>query len=251
MWGSGVYAGGVARVLRVAGVAVVLYVGLIGLTGFGFNRIPSGFVPTQDKQYLVAFAQLPDASTLDRTDAVIRKMSAIAMEHPAVDHSVAFPGLSVNGFVNVPNAGINFVVLKPFEERKGPGMDANSVVARLECALLRRDSGGVRRDLPAAAGAGARHGRRFQALRRRSRQPRLRGALRAAAGQPGQGPDGTRACRTLFELPGERAAGGCAGRSRTGQRPTACRSATSTRRCRSTSARSMSTTSTASAAPTR
>ena len=125
------YAQGVGRVLRVAGVAVVVYVGLVGLTAFGFSRVPSGFVPTQDKQYLVAFAQLPDAATLDRSEAVIREMSAIALEHPAVQHSVAFPGLSVNGFVNVPNAGINFVILKPFEERQAPGMDADSVVAAL------------------------------------------------------------------------------------------------------------------------
>lgn len=129
--GSNAYGTGVSRVLRVAGVAVVVYVGLLGLTYAGFQRVPPGFVPSQDKIYLVAFAQLPDASSLDRTEDVIREMSAIALENPAVAHSVAFPGLSVNGFVNVPNAGINFVVLKPFEERHGPGMDANSVVADL------------------------------------------------------------------------------------------------------------------------
>ncbi len=63
------------RVLRVSRRGVVLYVGLIGLTVVGFARVPPGFVPTQDKDYLVAFAQLPDAATLDRTEAVIRKMS--------------------------------------------------------------------------------------------------------------------------------------------------------------------------------
>ncbi len=129
--GSNAYATGVSRVLRVAAVAVVVYIGLIGLTYVGFQRTPAGFVPTQDKIYLVAFAQLPDGATLDRSEAVIRQMSAIALEHPAVAHSVAFPGLSVNNFVNVPNAGINFVVLKPFEERHGPGMDMASVVAHL------------------------------------------------------------------------------------------------------------------------
>ena len=92
--------------LRVAVAALVLYVGLIGLTFVGFARVPHGFVPAQDKDYLVAFAQLPDAATLDRTEAVIRKMSAIALEHPGVANSVAFPGLSVNGFVNASNAGI-------------------------------------------------------------------------------------------------------------------------------------------------
>jgi multidrug efflux pump subunit AcrB len=72
----------VSRVLRVAAVAIVLYVGLIGLTGSA-SASAAGFVPTQDKEYLVAFAQLPDGATLDRTDAVIRKMTDIALKHPA------------------------------------------------------------------------------------------------------------------------------------------------------------------------
>src|SRR5215207_9932732 len=105
------YAGGVSRVLRVSLAALVIYVGLIGLTFLGFARVPQGFVPPQDKDYLIAFAQLPDASTLDRTEAVIRKMSEIALKHPGVANSVAFPGLSVNNFVNAPNSGIVFVIL--------------------------------------------------------------------------------------------------------------------------------------------
>ena len=96
--------------------------GSIGLTYVGFSRVPAGFVPTQDKEYLVAFAQLPDAATLDRTEAVIRKMSAIALKHPGVANAVAFPGLSINGFVNAPNAGIVFVALKPSEERTTPDL---------------------------------------------------------------------------------------------------------------------------------
>jgi multidrug efflux pump len=126
------YATGVSRVLRASTVALVLYVGLIGLTAAGFNRVPQGFVPAQDKDYLVAFAQLPDAATLDRTDRVIREMSTIAMEHPGVSHSVAFPGLSVNNFVNQSNTGIAFVILKPAGERAGhSGLDAASIVGEL------------------------------------------------------------------------------------------------------------------------
>jgi multidrug efflux pump len=123
------YTSGVARVLRVAVAALVVYVGLIGLTVLGFSRVPNGFVPVQDKDYLVAFAQLPDAATLDRTEAVIRKMSATALEQPGVASSVAFPGLSINGFVNASNAGIVFVTLKPAEER--PGLTAASIVQAL------------------------------------------------------------------------------------------------------------------------
>jgi len=128
---SGAYTTGVARVLRMSFVAVALYVGLIGLTAAGFSRVPPGFVPTQDKEYLVAFAQLPDGATLDRTDAVIRKMSDIAMKHPGVLSSVAFPGLSINGFVNAPNTGIAFVVLKPSEERRRPDLSAGAIVGAL------------------------------------------------------------------------------------------------------------------------
>jgi multidrug efflux pump len=128
---SSAYTHGVARVLRVSAVAVALYVGLIGLTAVGFSRVPPGFVPTQDKEYLVAFAQLPDGATLDRTDAVIRKMSDIALQHPGVLSSVAFPGLSINGFVNSPNTGIAFVVLKPSEERTSPELSAGAIVGAL------------------------------------------------------------------------------------------------------------------------
>ena len=95
--------------------------------------MPQGFIPTQDKDYLVAFAQLPDAATLDRTEAVIRKMSAIALEQPGVSNAVAFPGLSINGFVNASNSGIAFVILKPAKERAGhPEESAAAIVAGAE-----------------------------------------------------------------------------------------------------------------------
>jgi multidrug efflux pump len=102
------------RVLRRAGVAVAAYAGLVGLAWFGFANTPQGFIPQQDKQYLVAFAQLPEAATLDRTDSVIQRMDAIALAEPGVSHTVSFPGLSVNGFVNSPNVGITFVVLNDY-----------------------------------------------------------------------------------------------------------------------------------------
>jgi multidrug efflux pump len=128
---SSAYTSGVARVLRVGIAVLVLYVGLIGLTGVGFAKVPEGFIPVQDKDYLVAFAQLPDAATLDRTEAVIRKMSDIALKQPGVEGSVAFPGLSVNGFVNGSNVGIAFVKLKPAEERTAPGLKAGAIVQAL------------------------------------------------------------------------------------------------------------------------
>ena len=78
-------------------------------------------MPAQDKQYLVGFAQLPDAATLDRTEAVIKRMTDIALKTPGVESVPAFPGLSINGFTNAPNSGIVFTPLKPFEERRDAG----------------------------------------------------------------------------------------------------------------------------------
>ncbi|MGE8498028.1 MAG: efflux RND transporter permease subunit [Pseudomonas sp.] len=125
------YVGTVRRVLRASGVAMLLYVGLLALGYMGFSSTPTGFVPQQDKQYLVAFAQLPDAATLDRTEDVIKKMSEIAGKHPGVENTVAFPGLSINGFTNSPNSGIVFTPLLPFDQRKDPSMSATAIAAEL------------------------------------------------------------------------------------------------------------------------
>src|SRR5579859_6254455 len=116
-WSGIQYAHGVANVIRKGAVALLVYGGLVILTGWSFDKVPTGFVPTQDKQYLVAFAQLPDAASLERTDAVIRRMTDLGLKQPGVASAVAFPGLSINGFTVAPNAGIVFFCLKPFEER--------------------------------------------------------------------------------------------------------------------------------------
>ncbi len=121
----------VTHTLRSSVIAVVVYAGLIGLTVLGFSHVPTGFVPTQDKGYLVSFAQLPNGATLDRTEDVIRRMSEIALQHPGVQNAVAFPGLSINGFTNSPNSGIVFATLKPSEERKSPQLSANAIAADL------------------------------------------------------------------------------------------------------------------------
>nr|WP_314581273.1 efflux RND transporter permease subunit [uncultured Pseudomonas sp.] len=125
------YVSTVGRVIRISGVALVVYAGLIVMTWLGFSTTPTGFVPQQDKQYLVAFAQLPDAASLDRTEDVIKRMSDIALKQPGVESAVAFPGLSINGFTNSPNSGIVFVTLKPFEERKAASESAGAIAGAL------------------------------------------------------------------------------------------------------------------------
>ena len=128
---SEAYGGGVKRVISRKAVMMAAYLVLLGLTGVLFKAVPSGFVPAQDKQYLVGFAQLPDAATLDRTEDVIRRMDAIALKHPGVENAISFPGLSINGFTNSSNSGIVFVGLKPFDQRKDPSLSGAAVAAQL------------------------------------------------------------------------------------------------------------------------
>lgn len=123
------------KLIRGASIILVLYLGLIGLTYHQFQTTPTGFVPQQDKMYLIAFASLPDASSLERTDAVIQRMSEIALEHPGVESSVAFPGLSINGFTVASNSGVVFVTLKPFSERMTPDLSAQAIAGQLNGRL--------------------------------------------------------------------------------------------------------------------
>jgi multidrug efflux pump len=125
------YSHGVTTVINHKTIMVIVYVCLIGFAMYLFHIVPPGFVPQQDKQYLISFAQLPQGATLDRTEAVIRQMSAIAMKDPDVESAVAFPGLSINGFTNSSSAGIVFVTLKPFEKRMRADQKADAIVKRL------------------------------------------------------------------------------------------------------------------------
>jgi multidrug efflux pump len=128
---ANVHSKGVSRVISRKAAVMLVYVVLIGVTGLLFRAVPGGFVPGQDKQYLVGFAQLPDGATLDRTEEVIRAMSDIALKHPGVESAVAFPGLSISGFTNSSNAGIVFVTLKPFDERKTPELSGGAMAMAL------------------------------------------------------------------------------------------------------------------------
>jgi len=128
---SGRYGNIVRSMTRRSAIALVAYAGLVLFGVFGFSKVPAGFVPGQDKQYLVAIAQLPDAASLDRTEAVVKKMGEIALAQPGVEHAVQFPGLSVNGFANKPNAAIVFLGLKPFDERTSAQTSMGAIVASL------------------------------------------------------------------------------------------------------------------------
>jgi gold/copper resistance efflux pump len=109
----------------------VLYGGLLLLTWGGFARVPAGFVPPQDKYYLVGIAQLPNGASLDRTETVVKAMSRLALEQPGVESVVAFPGLSINGFVRGSSAAVIFVMLDPFEQRSTGDLGAERIAAAL------------------------------------------------------------------------------------------------------------------------
>ncbi|MCX6837148.1 MAG: efflux RND transporter permease subunit [Verrucomicrobia bacterium] len=130
-WSSNVYVGIVKRTIRFSIIALMIYGGLVWATWRGFQIVPEGFVPAQDKAYLIGFAQLPEGSSLDRTDAVMRRMSEIALKQPGVKDAIAFPGLSIHGFSASPNSGIVFVGLKDFEERKTPELNSAAIAGAL------------------------------------------------------------------------------------------------------------------------
>jgi len=121
----------VKKIIRFGAVIGILYIGLVGLTGLQFSSTPTGYVPGQDKQYLIAFAQLPDAASLDRTEAIVKEMSRIALDQPGVAHAVAFPGLSINGFTNSTNSAILFTPLDDFADRTDPSLSAGAIAAAL------------------------------------------------------------------------------------------------------------------------
>ena len=128
---SNAYSRSTTTIVRRTGIALVVYAGLIALTYVGFNMVPGGFVPGQDKKYVIAIAQLPPAATIDRTDEVIRKIGEIGMKQPGVEHAVQFSGMSVNGFTPSSSAGIVFFGLDDFEKRKGKGLTANEIANSL------------------------------------------------------------------------------------------------------------------------
>jgi HAE1 family hydrophobic/amphiphilic exporter-1 len=123
------------RLLRVAVLVLVVYVGFIGLTGWQFVRAPTGFIPDQDQGYLITVVQLPPGASLARTDAVVRRIAKILLDTPGVAHVVPFAGFDGATFTNAPNAGAIFSPLAPFPERAARGLSAERIMADLRKRL--------------------------------------------------------------------------------------------------------------------
>ncbi len=129
------YGRGVSGILKRKSAALLVYALLLGATALLFSRIPSGFVPAPDKQYLIGVAQLPAGASLERTEEVIRRMSDIALKVPGIVDSVAFPGLSFAGFSAAPNEGIVFFGLADFDKRKSPDLSKDAILGQVNGAI--------------------------------------------------------------------------------------------------------------------
>ncbi|RBP42544.1 multidrug efflux pump [Roseimicrobium gellanilyticum] len=130
------YGGAVARIIRMAFIMLFLYGGLIYSAGWLFKKVPTGFIPVQDMGYFLVVIQLPDGASFDRTDAVTKRIDAIAREIPGVDHTFAIVGYSSVLQANQSNVGAAFIIPKPFAER-----DASQHVNALMAELKKRTAG--------------------------------------------------------------------------------------------------------------
>jgi hydrophobe/amphiphile efflux-1 (HAE1) family protein len=137
------YTNSVSRLLRSSGVVLVVYGGLIALTYFGFTHTPSGFIPPQDKGYLLVNVQLPDAASVARTEEVMRQIDAIAGATPGVSHTVALAGQSLLVNANAPNFGSMYVMLDDFHRRHGKGLSGAEIADRLRTAFREQIGDGL------------------------------------------------------------------------------------------------------------
>ncbi|QDL85566.1 multidrug efflux RND transporter permease subunit SdeB [Serratia marcescens subsp. marcescens ATCC 13880] len=126
--GSQRYQRGVSRVLGRRGAVFIVYLLLLAAAGVMFKTVPGGFIPTQDKLYLIGGVKMPEGASLERTDAVIRKMSAIGMSVDGVTDAVAFPGLNALQFTNTPNTGTVFFALESLSTRTRTAAQINAEI---------------------------------------------------------------------------------------------------------------------------
>ncbi|MGA9657733.1 MAG: multidrug efflux RND transporter permease subunit [Asticcacaulis sp.] len=160
---SDAYGNSVGKSAKRKGLMLGVYAGLAALAYLMFQIVPGGFIPQQDKAYLIGMVQLPEGATLDRTEAVARQVSEIALKQPGVAHALAFPGLSITGFTIASNQAVVFMPLKPFAERKGAALSAGAIAGALNGKLAGIEQGySVMFPPPALLGLGTTGGFKMQ-----------------------------------------------------------------------------------------
>jgi multidrug efflux pump len=189
---TGAYGAVVGLLLRTAIVVVAAYVGLMALTYFGFTTVPVGFIPQQDKGYLVVNCQLPDGASLQRTEPVVERLTQEALATPGVAHVISVAGYSLITSTNLPNAGGMFVLLEPFATRAvDPAKRAGAIASRLRRAFADMPEAIVSVfPAPPVEGMGSTGGFKLQVQDRAAEGPAaLQAAVEslaeAAAAQPG------------------------------------------------------------------
>ena len=125
----------VGWMLRGSVAVIAIYIGLLYLTYFSFGRTPAGFIPSQDKGYLLVNVQLPDSTSVEQTQKVMRKVEEIALNEAGVEHTVAIAGQSILLNANAPNFGAIYVMLKEFHERHSHELSGEAIAARLQAKL--------------------------------------------------------------------------------------------------------------------
>jgi hydrophobe/amphiphile efflux-1 (HAE1) family protein len=192
------YAGLTRRALRISGLMLVIYAGLIGLTYFQFARTPSGFIPPLDRGYFITAVTLPPGSSLERTDAVIRRASEILLSRPGVAHTVTFAGFDGATFTNAPNSGVLFVTLKPFAERVKEKLKTDTILNDLRAQMqVLREAFVLVIPPPSVPGIGTGGGFKLYVQDRAGRGPR---ALAQAVGNVTGSANQTRGLIQVFTL---------------------------------------------------
>ena len=129
------YASLIARMVSRSGLMVALALALIAVTGYGFSRVPTGFLPIEDQGYMIALVQLPDGASLERTQKTLDKVYDIARNTPGVSRVVNIAGVSaLDNSATLSSAGVAYIILKDWSER-GEGEDLMSLFTKLNTAL--------------------------------------------------------------------------------------------------------------------
>ena len=130
-WLSDRYGRLTARVIRMSTIMLVVYAGLLALTGWRLGDTPTGFIPEQDQGILIGVVQLPPGSSLERTADVLGRAQRIASQNPSVIGSATFAGLDGASFSQASNSGTMFLKLADFEERRDPSLTATALSGAL------------------------------------------------------------------------------------------------------------------------
>jgi multidrug efflux pump len=131
-WVTAVYGWMVGKVLRISVVVLLAYGVMLGLTYWVFDNAPTGFVPQQDKGYLLMNVQLPDSASVERTQRAMARIEALARDTPGVEHTVGVSGQSLLLSANAPNLGSLYIMLKEFHHRRGPDLTADAIAVKLK-----------------------------------------------------------------------------------------------------------------------